>query len=92
MMKPSASSALAKAGAKPPSSPTLVAWPASESAFFSAWKISAPIRSASAKVGAPVGSTMNSWKSSGLSAWAPPLMMFICGTGRMRAETPPTYL
>ncbi len=50
------------------------------------------MRSASAKVGAPVGSTMNSWKSSGLSAWAPPLMMFICGTGSSRAETPPTYL
>ena len=62
------------------------------SAFFRAWKISAPMRSASAKVGAPVGRIMNSWKSIGLSAWAPPLMMFIIGTGRTRAETPPTYL
>ena len=31
-------------GAKPPSSPTLVLWPASFSAFFRAWKISAPMR------------------------------------------------
>ena len=36
-------------GAKPPSSPTLVLWPASCSAFFSAWKISAPMRSAFAE-------------------------------------------
>ena len=33
--------------------------------LFSAWKISAPQRSASAKVGAPTGITMNSWKSIG---------------------------
>jgi hypothetical protein len=36
-------------GAKPPSSPTLVLWPASFSSAFSAWKTSAPMRSASAK-------------------------------------------
>ena len=41
-------------------------------------------------VSAPVGRIMNSWMSIGLSAWAPPLMMFIIGTGRMRADTPPT--
>ena len=91
-MKASASSAEPRLGAKPPSSPTLVLWPAAFSAFFSAWKISAPMRRASAKVAAPVGRIMNSWKSIGLSAWAPPLMMFIIGTGRTRAETPPTYL
>jgi len=33
---------------------------------------------------------MNSWKSIGLSACTPPLMMFIIGTGRVRAEVPPT--
>jgi hypothetical protein len=33
---------------------------------------------------------MNSWKSSGLSACAPPLTMFIIGTGSRRASTPPT--
>ena len=60
--------------------------------LFSAWKISAPMRRASAKVGAPVGRIMNSWMSIGLSAWAPPLMMFIIGIGSTRAETPPTYL
>ena len=43
-------------------------------------------------VGAPQGRIMNSWMSMGLSACMPPLMMFIIGTGRVRAETPPTYL
>ena len=40
--------------------------------FFSAWKTSAPMRKASAKLGAPTGTIMNSWKSIGLSACAPP--------------------
>ena len=80
----------ARFGAKPPSSPTLVLWPASFSCFLRPWKISAPMRMASEKVSAPVGRIMNSWMSIGLSAWAPPLMMFIIGTGRTRAETPPT--
>ena len=30
---------------------------------------------------APAGTTMNSWKSTELSAWAPPLSTFIIGTG-----------
>ena len=38
-------------GAKPPSSPTLVLWPAAFSAPFRLWKISAPIRIASRNVG-----------------------------------------
>ena len=42
-------------------------------------------------VSAPAGMIMNSWKSSALSAWAPPLMMFIIGTGSTRALTPPRY-
>ena len=58
--------------------------------FLSVWKISEPQRTASASVGAPTGMTMNSWKSIGLSACSPPLMMFIIGTGRTCAETPPT--
>jgi hypothetical protein len=33
---------------------------------------------------------MNSWKSIGLSACTPPLTMFIIGTGKTRAEAPPT--
>ena len=33
---------------------------------------------------------MNSWKSIGLSACTPPLMMFIIGTGRTCALVPPT--
>ena len=77
-------------GAKPPSSPTLVLWPASCSAFFSAWNTSAPIRTASAMVAAPTGWIMNSWMSIGLSACSPPLTMFIIGTGSVRANTPPT--
>ncbi len=46
------------------------------------WKISAPVRTASANDEAPTGITMNSWKSTLLSACAPPLRMFIIGTGR----------
>ena len=41
-------------------------------------------------VAAAQGKIMNSWKSIGLSAWAPPLMMFIIGTGRVLADVPPT--
>ena len=56
-MKPSASSAEPMFGAKPPSSPTLVLWPASCSARFSAAKHSAPMRMESAAVPAPVSYT-----------------------------------
>ena len=84
-MKPSASSADFRLGAKPPSSPTLVLWPASCRPFFSAVKISEPMRTASAMVPAPTGWIMNSWMSIGLSACLPPLTMFIIGTGRVRA-------
>ena len=78
------------AGAKPPSSPTEVESPASDSPFFSVWKISEPQRTASASVSAPWGTIMNSWKSMALSACSPPLMMFIIGTGSTCAATPPT--
>ena len=84
--------AVARLGAKPPSSPTLVLWPASLSCFFSAWNVSAPMRRASAKLFAFTGMIMNSWMSIGLSACTPPLMMFISGTGRRCAWLPPTYL
>ena len=90
MMKSSAFSAEDKFGAKPPSSPTLVLWPASLNALRSVWNTSDPIRTASATVDAPTGTIMNSWKSIGLSACAPPLMMFIIGTGNVRACVPPT--
>jgi hypothetical protein len=53
-----------------------------------AWKISAPVRSASAKVGAPTGITMNSWTSTFESACAPPFRMFIIGTGSTRSPAP----
>ena len=42
---------------------------------------------ASENVGAPQGTTMNSWKSTLLSAWAPPLSTFIIGTGSTRAAS-----
>ena len=42
-----------------------------------------------ANVGAPTGMIMNSWMSMGLSAWAPPLTMFIIGTGSTWAWAPP---
>src|SRR6185437_15253008 len=59
-------------GAKPPSSPTLVLWPASCSPFFNAAKTSEPMRTPSASVPAPIGWIMNSWMSMGLSACTPP--------------------
>ena len=90
MTKLKASSAVARLGAKPPSSPTLVLWPASLSWLRSAWNTSAPMRSASAKRSAFTGMIMNSWMSIGLSACAPPLMMFINGTGSTDAWLPPT--
>ena len=55
---------------------------------FRAWKISAPQRRASEKLGTPAGMTMNSCKSTLLSACAPPFRMFIIGTGR-HMSTPP---
>src|ERR1700760_4926826 len=67
--KPSAASADGRFGAKPPSSPTLVLWPASCSAFLRVWNTSTPMRSASRKLGAPTGMIMNSWKSIGLFGW-----------------------
>jgi hypothetical protein len=76
-------------GAKPPSSPTAVESFLSLSTFLSAWNVSTPARRASSKVSKPSGITMNSCTSSGLSAWAPPLMMFIIGAGRSRAVAPP---
>ena len=39
---------------------------------------------------APSGTIMNSCKSTLLSAWAPPLMTFIIGTGKRWALAPPT--
>ena len=43
-----------------------------------------------AKVGAPIGAIMNSWMSTLVSACAPPLRMFIIGTGSRWAFGPPT--
>ena len=79
----------ASAGAKPPSSPTPVLSFLLLRISLSTWKISTPMRSASENESAPAGTSMNSWKSMPLSAWAPPLMTFIIGTGSSRPPTPP---
>ena len=47
------------------------------------------MRRPSLKVGAPKGTIMNSWKSTLLSAWAPPFSTFIIGTGSTCAASPP---
>ena len=54
-----------------------------------AWNISAAQRSPSRNVGAPIGTTMNSWKSVESIACLPPLRMFTSGTGSVRAPAPP---
>src|SRR5690606_20147244 len=80
-MVSSASALLRRSGAKPPSSPTAVDRPWPFSTDFSAWKISVPARSASENESKPTGRIMNSCRSTLLSACAPPLTMFIIGTG-----------
>ena len=85
-----ASSLEGRFGAKPPSSPTAVDSPASWSSPLRAWYVSAAQRRPSEKEAAPTGMIMNSWKSTLLSAWAPPLSTFIIGTGSTWALLPPT--
>ena len=86
---PIAASFEPRLGANPPSSPWPVECPSSWRRVRKAAKTSAPARSASANVAAPIGATMNSWKS--VESWAclPPLRMLKNGTGRVRAPTPP---
>ena len=79
-----------RSGAKPPSSPTVGVSAASLAHASSArgrprCPCAGPRRSASA----PKGITMNSCRSTLLSACAPPFRMFIIGTGRTRAAAPP---
>ena len=76
------SSSLARLGAKPPSSPTAVVSPSDFSRACSAWKTSVACRSPSRNVGAPTGMIMNSCVSTEFVACAPPLRIFIIGTGR----------
>ncbi|MNK95009.1 hypothetical protein D3C87_1152310 [compost metagenome] len=78
-----------KFGAKPPSSPTAVDMPLSARIFLSAWNTSAPQRRASRKLVCETGMIMNSWMSRLLLACAPPLTMFIIGTGICIAPEPP---
>jgi len=54
-----------------------------------AWNTSAPQRRASRNDGAPTGMIISSCRSSELLACAPPLMMFIIGTGICTALMPP---
>ena len=85
-----ASSLLGRSGAKPPSSPTAVDMPRSFSSALSVWYVCTPQRRPSEKEAAPTGMIMNSWKSTVLLAWAPPLSTFIIGTGSTWALDPPT--
>ena len=64
----SASALLFRSGAKPPSSPTLVASFFDCSTFLRLWKTSQPQRMASLNDSKPSGMTMNSCTSTALSA------------------------
>jgi len=57
--------------------------------FLREWNTSTPIRRPSGKLSAPIGTIMYSWKSTVLAACAPPLRMFIIGTGRTLVTGPP---
>ena len=86
----SASSLEPRSGAKPPSSPTAVASPRSCSvALERVVDLGAHAQAPREKLVAPTGTTMNSWKSTLLSACAPPLRTFIIGTGSTCASSPP---
>ncbi len=63
--------------------------PRSSMIDLSAWKTSAPQRSASRKLCAPTGTIMNSWMSRLLFACAPPFTTFIIGTGICMPAEPP---
>ena len=84
-----ASSLERRSGAKPPSSPTAVFRFRSRHTPRRAWYTSAPMRRPSEKREAPKGMTMNSCRSTLLSACWPPLRMFIMGTGSTVAMAPP---
>ena len=56
------------------------------------WNISVPILNDSLKVFTPWGTSINSWQSRPLGAWAPPLITFISGTGRRLDNGSPRYL
>ena len=72
-----------KLGAKPPSSPTPVEYPFDFKIFLRAAKVSLAICIAWAKLVAPIGIIIYSWKSTLLSAWAPPFTTFIIGIGSL---------
>ena len=67
-------------GAKPPSSPTAVESPRSCRVLERVEDLG-PHPQPFGEARRPGGTTMNSWKSTVLSAWAPPLSTFIIGTG-----------
>ena len=87
-----ASSSFSSRGAYPPSSPTPVTGILfSFNTDFRVWNTSAERRNASLHVGAETGMIINSWMSTLLVACAPPLSIFIIGTGSTRASSPPIY-
>ena len=85
----SAASFDSRLGANPPSSPTAVDRPALVQRPL---QVVEDLGAHPQRLGerrAPTGTIMNSWKSTLLSAWAPPLSTFIIGTGITWASSPP---
>ena len=86
----SASSLEPRSGAKPPSSPTAVAEPALVQRLLQRVEdLGAHAQALARSSTRRTGTIMNSWKSTLLSACAPPLSTFIIGTGSTRAASPP---
>ena len=86
----SAASFESRSGAKPPSSPTAVDRPSVvQRPLQRVEDLGAHAQRPRRSVGAPTGTTMNSWKSTLLSACAPPFSTFIIGTGSTCAASPP---
>jgi hypothetical protein len=72
-------------GREPASSPTAVDSPRSWRTDFKAIRLRADPHRLE-KLATPAGTTMNSCRSMVLSAWAPPLITFIIGTGKTRTS------
>ena len=84
-MKDSASSADFRSGAKPPSCDVGGVPGVVQRLLERLEHLRAHARRVGGGAGFDRHDHVNSWMSIGLSAWAPPLMMFIIGTGKVRA-------
>ena len=79
-------------GANPPSSPTAVLNFFLFNIFLRQWKISTPIWKDLENDSPEIGKIINSWNAIGESECEPPLIIFIIGTGKILASSPPKYL